>query len=118
MAIDIKIAIRPNVFTPDFVRKLKNLNVKVNVTKMVIFNLPNTRDPDTDSPCRHQCDVSGLGDSAFYENNTRKLLIYPNKLRSLEDFLVKCDVIDFGVPPKSKTRYFFISLIRPNEQAK
>lgn len=57
----IRVGFKPNLMPPDFERKLKNLNVKVNVTKMAIFNLPNTKDPDTGKPCRHQCDVSGLG---------------------------------------------------------
>ncbi len=101
--------------TPDFERKLKNLNVRVNTTKMVIFNLPNTKDPDTGRPCRHQCDVSGLGRAASYENNTRRLILYPNKLNSMQDYMVKCVVTDFGVPSKSKQRYFFISFIKPYE---
>jgi hypothetical protein len=100
---------------PDFERKLKNLNVKVNVTKMVIFNLPNTKDPDTGKPCSLQCDVSGLGQAAEYERIMRKLIIYPNKLKSMEDYLVACIVSDYGVPPKTRSRYFFLSLIRPDE---
>lgn len=85
---------------------------------MVIFNLPNTRDPDTDAPCYNECDVQELGQAASYENNTRKLIIYPNKLRSMDDFLVKCEVVDYGIPTKKKIRYFFLSFIRPDEHAK
>jgi hypothetical protein len=114
----VKVGLKQNRFAPDFVRRLKNLNAKVNTTRMIIFNLPDTRDPDTDKPCRHQCDVRGLGPAAFYENNTRKLVLYPNRLLSLDDFLVSCVIRDFGVPTKSKTRYFFISFIKPNEQTK
>lgn len=36
----------------------------------------------------------------------------------MDDFLVKCEVVDFGFPPKKKIRYFFISFIKPFEQAK
>ena len=110
--------IKPNLFSPDFVKKLKNLNAKVNTTRMIIFNLPNTKDPDTGQPCRHQCDVEGLGNAAFYENSTRKLIVYPNRLQTMEDYLVKCLVTDFGIPQKSRTRYFFISFIKPYEKAK
>jgi hypothetical protein len=116
--LSIDVLFKPNLLPPDFERKLKNVNVKVNVTRMVIFNLPNTKDPDTGKPCRHQCDVSGLGVAALYESKTRRLIIYPNKLPSMEDYLVSCIITDYGATPKTKNRYFFISFIRPYEQAK
>ena len=94
------------------------MNVKVNVSRTVYFSLPNTRDPDTGKPCAHQCDVSGLGLAALYENKIRRLIIYPNKLQTMDDYLVKCVVTDYGATPKIKNRYFFISFIRPYEQAK
>ncbi len=78
---------------------------------MAVYNLPETYDPDTRKPCEHQCDIRDFGNAATYDNLSRRLTFFPRNFKESRDYIIKCEITDYGIPPRKTIRIMTVSVL-------